>query len=71
MPYSIRKVPKKSCYRLTNRDTKKVFAKCTSLANAQSQLRLLNALKYNKSFVPGLRPPKGGRNRKTAKRKHS
>ena len=50
MPYSIRKVRGKPCYKLMNKNTKKTFSKCTTKTNARSQLRLLNAIKYNKSF---------------------
>lgn len=52
MPYSIRKVRGKSCYKVMNRNTKKRFSKCTTKSNANSQIRLLNAIKYNKKFVP-------------------
>ena len=52
MPYSIRKVRGKSCYRVINRNTKKKFSKCTTKSRAKSQVRLLNAIKYNKKFVP-------------------
>ena len=50
MPYTLRKVNKKPCYRLKNRKTKHIFAKCSSLEKAKKQLRLLNALAFNKSF---------------------
>lgn len=52
MPYSIRKVPNKACYRVTNKKTKKVFAKCSSKKNAEKQVRLLRAIENNKGFVP-------------------
>jgi hypothetical protein len=52
MPYSIRKVPNKPCYRIINKRTKKVFSKCATKENAVKQLRLLRALQFNKSFVP-------------------
>ena len=52
MPYSIRKVPKKPCYRVYNKKSKKVFAKCSTRENAKKQLRLLRALEFNKNFVP-------------------
>jgi hypothetical protein len=52
MPYTIRKVPKKNCYRVTNRKTKRVFAKCSTKENAKKQLRLLRAIEYNKDFKP-------------------
>jgi hypothetical protein len=51
MPYQLRKVKNKSCYRVYNKKTKKVFAKCSSKKNATKQLRLLRALQYNKKFV--------------------
>jgi len=52
MPYQSRKVPKKNCYRVTNRKTKRVFAKCSTKENAKKQLRLLRAIEYNKNFKP-------------------
>lgn len=60
MPYTLRKVPGKNCYRVSkkikrgkrNTKSKRVFSKCTSRKKALSQLRLLRALQYNKSFVP-------------------
>ncbi len=56
MPYAIRKVSNKSCYRVykkkTKRSSRKVFAKCSTKKNATKQLRLLRALQYNRSFVP-------------------
>ena len=69
MPYTIRKMPDQNCYRLAKPATKttkrRVFAKCTTLANAKAQLRLLNAIKYSKNFVPrgnvSPAPRKGGR----------
>jgi len=59
MPYTIRKVSNKNCYKVMNKKTKRVFAKCTTKEKANKQLRLLNAIEYNKNFVP----------RKTAKRR--
>jgi len=52
MPYTSRKVPKKDCYRVSNRKTKRVFAKCSTKENAKKQLRLLRAIEYNKNFIP-------------------
>ena len=52
MPYTIRKVNKKPCYRVYNKKSKKVFAKCSTRENAKKQLRLLRALEFNKNFVP-------------------
>ena len=57
MPYTMRKVPKKSCYRVSKKSktakkrTRKVFAKCATRENAIKQMRLLRALEYNKNFV--------------------
>jgi hypothetical protein len=51
MPYSIRKVPKKSCYRVTNKRTKRVLAKCTTMKRAKKQIRLLTAIDMNPNFV--------------------
>jgi hypothetical protein len=56
MPYIIKKVRGKPCYRVQNKYTKKVFAKCSSKENAQKQIRLLRAIEFNKSFK--LRPKK-------------
>lgn len=52
MPYRLRKVSGKNCYRVANKRTKKVFAKCTTRARANKQLRLLRAIENNKNFVP-------------------
>tara|TARA_Y100000813_G_C24164994_1_gene353789 strand:- start:7503 stop:7733 length:231 start_codon:yes stop_codon:yes gene_type:complete len=62
MPYTIRKVRNRRCYRVENAKTKRVFAKCTSKAKAESQVRLLRAIENNKNFI--LRPEK----RKVTKR---
>ena len=50
MPYTIRKVRGRPCYRVKNRRTKRVFAKCTSKKNAKSQIKLLHAIDYNPNF---------------------
>jgi len=50
MPYSIRKVPRKSCFRVSNRKTKRVFARCTSKRRAEKQVRLLRALENNRNL---------------------
>jgi len=42
MPYTYRKVYRKKCYKVSNRLTKRVFAKCTTKKKALRQLRLLN-----------------------------
>ena len=46
MPYIIRKIPNKSCYRVTNKKTKRVFSKCTTRKRAIKQLRLLQAVDH-------------------------
>jgi hypothetical protein len=59
MPYTIRKIPNKKCYRVSKktnnlkhrRKTKKIFSKCTTLEKAKKQMRLLRALQYNKTFT--------------------
>lgn len=50
MPYTIRKVTRKNCYRVRNKNTKRVFSKCTTKENAKKQMRLLRAIQYNKTF---------------------
>ena len=50
MPYTMRKVPNKRCYRVTNTHSKKVMARCTSKVKAEKQLRLLRAIQNNKNF---------------------
>lgn len=52
MPYIMKKVKNKKCYRVSNKKTKKVFAKCTTKKNANRQMRLLRAIENNKNFVP-------------------
>jgi hypothetical protein len=61
MPYTIRKVPNKKCYRVSKKyvkksktakkGTRKVFSKCATRENAVKQMRLLRALEYNKNFT--------------------
>jgi len=50
MPYTVRKMPNRNCYKVFNTNTKKIFAKCTSMVKAQKQLRLLRALQNNPKF---------------------
>jgi hypothetical protein len=66
MPYASRKVPRKNCWKVYNKKTKKVFAKCTSSENAQKQMNLLRAIENNKNFVPNSKRNKNAR--KTRKR---
>jgi hypothetical protein len=70
MPYAIRKMPNKKCYKVFNKNTKRVFAKCSSMENAQKQLRLLRGLKNNPKFRAKFRRTtmkKGGTRNKTRK----
>ena len=55
MPYTVRYLRKKKCYSVINKNTRKVFSKCTTRQNAQKQSRLLRAIKYNPGFVKKLR----------------
>lgn len=55
----MRKVANKKCYRVSNRNTKRVMAKCASKKNAMKQLRLLRAIQFNKGFVPRKSAKKG------------
>lgn len=55
MPYAIRKTYKKNCFKVYNKNTKKVFAKCSTRKNAEKQMSLLRALQNNKNFVPNSR----------------
>lgn len=56
MPYTMRKVPRKNCYRVSKknkkRGTRKVFSKCATRENAVKQMKLLRALEFNKDFIP-------------------
>lgn len=61
MPYQIRKVINKPCYRVTRKSSNKskkskksnkITAKCTTMSKAKRQVRLLNAIRYNPNFVP-------------------
>ena len=61
MPYEMRKLPNKNCYRVSNKRTKRIMSKCATKKNAEKQIRLLRAIENNKSFVPN-------RNRKTMKK---
>jgi hypothetical protein len=64
----MRKVPRRNCYRVSKRYSKKmanppknakksaktrrVFSKCATRENAIKQMKLLRALEFNKNFVP-------------------
>ena len=66
MPYSLRKVPRKRCYQVYNRKTKRIFSKCTTLSRAKKQMRLLNAIDHG--FVPTGRVS-GGRSQTRRRRR--
>ena len=51
MPCVMRKVPKRRCYTVKNKNTKRVMAKCTSKKKAIKQMRLLRGLQFNKKFA--------------------
>jgi len=63
MPYVLRKMPNQSCYRVYNRRTKKVMAKCSSLENAERQIRLLRAIEYGNFRPTGQRAARATRRR--------
>lgn len=52
MPYTLRKLKNKNCYKVYNRNSRKLFSNCTTKEKAMSQIRLLKAIQYNKDFVP-------------------
>lgn len=52
MPYSVRKYRGKNCYVVRNKQTRKVFAKCSTKENAVKQSKLLRAIMFNPDFVP-------------------
>jgi len=66
MPYGIRKLSNKNCFKVFNKKTKKVFSKCSSLENAGKQLKLLRAIKYNKNFIPYGRGSRRNRGRNSS-----
>lgn len=50
MPYAVRKVRNKNCFRVYNVVSKRTFSKCTTMEQAKKQLRLLQAIHYNPKF---------------------
>jgi hypothetical protein len=44
MPYIIRKVRNQNCWQVKNKETNKVYAKCTTKEKAEAQVRLLLSL---------------------------
>ena len=55
MPYSIRKVSKKNCYRVKNTKTKRIMAKCTTKERATRQMRLLRGIQNSRKFAKQVR----------------
>jgi hypothetical protein len=51
----MRKVPNKMCYRVSNKKTKRVMAKCTTKERATRQMRLLRGIQNNKKFAKQVR----------------
>lgn len=54
MPYTIRKVRGKNCYSVKKAKGKKnrTKARCTTLKKAKAQVRLMNAIDHDPTFVP-------------------
>jgi len=50
MPYTLRKLPGKNRYRVTNQRSGRILARCTSKLRAQKQVRLLYAIDRNPRF---------------------
>jgi hypothetical protein len=46
MPYTIRKVRNKDCYKVVNKINDRIHAKCSTLENAKKQKRLLEAIDH-------------------------
>lgn len=63
MPYRLQYIPSKKCYSVRSlkkgkgnkKTVKKIHSKCTSKKNAQKQIRLLRAIKYNPNFTRKIR----------------
>ena len=51
----LRKVRNKPCYRVSNKKTKKIYAKCSTKENAKKQVKLLRAVENNPKFVEKIR----------------
>lgn len=69
MPYKIRKMPNRACYRVSNAKTGRVYANCTSRENAKKQVSLLRSIERKKSKAIG-RVYHPALERKRAKRHH-
>lgn len=62
MPYTIRKVRNKDCYKVVNKINNRIHAKCSTLENAKKQKRLLDAIEY------GFKPNRSLKKRSVKKR---
>jgi hypothetical protein len=60
----LRKVRNKPCYRVSNKKTKKIYAKCSTKENAKKQVKLLRAVENNPKFVEKLRNTRKNRGAK-------
>ena len=65
MPYNTRKVRGKNCYKVYNKNTRRVFSKCSTKARAIKQMRLLRAIQFNKDFIPNSNRSKTRKNLKS------
>ena len=43
MPFEIRKVRGKPCYKVINKDTGQIHSKCSTLENAKKQVKIMYA----------------------------
>ena len=71
MPFAIRKVPNKNCYRIRNTDTGRIHSKCSTLENAKAQLRLLRGIEYGNFKPTGKRRSSVRKRRSSTKRRRS
>lgn len=70
MPFAIRKVPNKNCYRIRNTETGRIHSKCSTLENAKAQLRLLRGIEYG-NFKPTGKRRSSKKRRSSVKRRRS
>lgn len=49
MPYIIRKLPNRSCFKVYNKETKRVYSKCTSKRKSIKQVKLLRMIENMKN----------------------
>lgn len=69
MPYTIRKVRNKDCYKVVNKINDRIHAKCSTLENAKKQKRLLEAIDHG--FKPKKRYKKKMSKKRSVKKKMS